>query len=102
MHFLGFIIEPGGWISLVAPWQANGKATTFLLGKSWKIAMNVVRDIYYSASRRMTHLRKIIGACLGLRYLHLKGMVHGDLRGVRSRIMFHSFDVSDRNLGQHT
>ena len=43
LPFLGFVLEESGWISLVAPWQANGKATQFLLGKSWKIVMNVVR-----------------------------------------------------------
>ena len=43
LHFVGFMIEKGGWISLVAPWQANGTANEFLKGKSWKIAMNVVR-----------------------------------------------------------
>ena len=76
-------MEPGGWISLVAPWQANGKAATFLAGKSWKIVMNVVRHSPCVASFDATKIWKIIGACLGLRYLHLKGMVHGDIRGVR-------------------
>ena len=49
--------------------------------------MNVVRHCVRLSSFRTIESCKIIGACLGLRYLHHKGIVHGDIRGVRSIIL---------------
>ena len=63
LHFVGFIIEKGGWISLVAPWQTNGTANEFLKGKSWKIAMNVVNiQLLHSAIVHTHRLTKDHGS----------------------------------------
>lgn len=44
LELLGFVTESYGWVSLVAPWQANGTAKEFVRGKSLKILLNVVGD----------------------------------------------------------
>jgi hypothetical protein len=75
-------MEPDGRISIVTPWQHNGTAREFLRGKSSKIKINVVRTSAADEDSQLMRMIKMTGACIGLRYLHSKDIVHADFRGV--------------------
>ena len=54
LQLIGFVVEPSGRICLISPWNSNGSANKFLVGKPPEIIMNVVR---FSTSPRC-HARR--------------------------------------------
>lgn len=89
-------LSEGALLSLVSPWMKNGTSTQYLRNNPDVDRLDIVRLCYLSLPRSYhLHSLKVIGAYHGLSHLHSKGIIHGDIKGVRgldvtSRIRFSS------------
>ena len=79
---LGFTFDYGPFVAFVSEWQENGTATEFSEGKSLDIICKIVRTSFCYRNLLGSECEQLQGAASGLAYLHSKGIVHGDFRGV--------------------
>lgn len=81
-HYLGN--PSGGPICLVSPWMTNGNLTRYLQAKPLVNRKPLVSAIpsYVMTCLTDSICSKIYDVACGLEYIHSKGIVHGDLKGV--------------------
>ncbi len=91
--FLGTMRYPGyqGYF-MVSPWMANGELISYLYSKDLegvafvRESTRLVRKITWISicAKVDAHPEQLYQIARGIEYLHQRGVVHGDIRGVRS------------------
>lgn len=77
--FKGLTLDP---FQLVSEWMPNGELRHYVKNNPDIDLLSLV-GIFYRLQRHPHPSPQILGIAQGLAYLHSKGMVHGDLKGVR-------------------
>lgn len=80
--------ETFGNPEMVYPWMAGGNLRRYVTSKGKDLneamRMKLVSDIRIPRSVLLIQDDQLLGIASGLHYLHFEGIVHEDLRGVRS------------------
>ena len=72
---------------MVSEWMVKGNIREFLKAEVDADRLGLVRSRLRSLSLTMTRLLQLTGAAEGLVYMHDRGIIHGNLRGVRVRTL---------------
>ena len=73
-----------GFPCMVSEWMENGTMNAYLKDHTDTNVLELVRAHFYSGHLIFMPGKKVRGIASGLAYLHSRGVVHSDLKGVRS------------------
>ncbi|KAJ7847197.1 kinase-like domain-containing protein, partial [Mycena leptocephala] len=98
LPFIGLYYFDEG-LCLVSPWMENGDIGTFLTRKECdtKHRLSLVSGSTLKPDYTPIHVPQILDVALGLRHLHKKQVVHGDLKPVCRRILASKIFTSSRS-----